>query len=314
MDIELKELTLDSREEIEPYLKLREITSCEYSFNVLYMWADCYKTKYYATDNYLVLYQEYKEHKYVLMPLCKKEHFKEAFEDIRTYFKKNDYKLEMYVTDKEFAKFAYDNYKSEYIITANRNGFDYLYSGDDLRSLDGKKYRKKRNHLNGFYRENEGRFLYRRLTKNDKDEICEFVHRWEEGKEDQLGKFEEELKGVCRVIENMERLDVRVSGVFIDGKLEAFTVGSLINDGKEVIIQVEKANDNIRGLYQYINQKFLLEEFPNVELVNREDDSGIKGLRKSKLSYYPIELVKKYTIVENVDKTYVCCNEMGKLF
>ena len=299
MTIELKRLTVEDRKKIEPYLNLREITSCEYSFNVLFMWSECYKTKYFMDENYIFFYHEYLEHKYVLMPICKKEYFKEAFEKVKEFFKERNLKFEMYVADKEFTKFVFDNYKDEYYITSNRNGYDYLYSGEELRNLTGKKLRKKRNHLNSFYSDYEGRFLYRRLDKRDKDDICEFVHRWEKSKEDRLGKFDEELIGVCKLIENMEELDIEVAGVFIDGKLEAFTVGSMVNNGKEVIIQVEKANDDIRGLYQYINQKFLVEEYPNVELVNREDDAGLEGLRKSKMSYYPIELVEKFKIVEN---------------
>ena len=47
-----------------------------------------------------------------------------------------------------------------------------------------------------------------------------------------------------------------------------------------------------------MNQQFLIHEFPNVSRINREDDMGLEGLRKSKLSYNPIELVKKYSIIE----------------
>ncbi|MGL5313806.1 MAG: phosphatidylglycerol lysyltransferase domain-containing protein, partial [Peptostreptococcaceae bacterium] len=53
----------------------------------------------------------------------------------------------------------------------------------------------------------------------------------------------------------------------------------------------------IRGLYQYINQQFLVNEFPDVEFVNREEDLGIEGLRKAKLSYHPIKFVEKYTVI-----------------
>ena len=64
------------------------------------------------------------------------------------------------------------------------------------------------------------------------------------------------------------------------------------------VIHIEKANPSIRGLYTAINKIFLTEEFPDVEFVNREDDLGIEGLRKAKLSYKPIKLVDKYSLVE----------------
>ena len=62
------------------------------------------------------------------------------------------------------------------------------------------------------------------------------------------------------------------------------------------IIHIEKANPEIRGLYQFINQQFLLAEFPEVKLVNREDDLGQEGLRKAKMSYNPCGFARKYLI------------------
>ena len=60
------------------------------------------------------------------------------------------------------------------------------------------------------------------------------------------------------------------------------------------VIHIEKANPEINGLYQFINQQFLIEEFPEAEWVNREDDMGEPGLRKAKESYQPTCLLEKY--------------------
>jgi len=90
---------------------------------------------------------------------------------------------------------------------------------------------------------------------------------------------------------------VRTSGIYIDGRLEAFTMGELLNKNM-ALVHIEKANPDIRGLYPYINQQFVLNEFKNVEFVNREEDLGIEGLRKAKLSYHPCRFVEKYTVKE----------------
>ena len=86
-------------------------------------------------------------------------------------------------------------------------------------------------------------------------------------------------------------------GIYIDNNLEAFTFGELLNPDT-VVVHVEKANPEIRGLYTAINKLFLENEFPSVEFVNREEDLGIEGLRQAKLSYKPIKLVEKYTLIE----------------
>ena len=72
-----------------------------------------------------------------------------------------------------------------------------------------------------------------------------------------------------------------MAGVYIDGQLEAFTIGSLNVRENMAVILIEKATPEIRGLYQFINQQFLINEFPAAELVNREDDVGMEGLRKA---------------------------------
>lgn len=56
------------------------------------------------------------------------------------------------------------------------------------------------------------------------------------------------------------------------------------------VIHIEKANPEIRGLYQFINQQFLINEFPEAELVNREERCGYGGTEKGKMSYCPIGL------------------------
>ena len=63
------------------------------------------------------------------------------------------------------------------------------------------------------------------------------------------------------------------------------------------VIQIEKADHNIPGAYQMINQQFAQRNCADVKYINREEDLGLEGLRKAKRSYYPEFLVKKYLAV-----------------
>ena len=112
--------------------------------------------------------------------------------------------------------------------------------------------------------------------------------------------MDDESVGIKKIFNNYDYLKdrLKIAGIYVDGKLEAFTMGELINSNM-ALIHIEKANPNIRGLYPYINQQFILNEFENVEFVNREEDLGIPGLRKAKLSYHPVKFVEKYTVREN---------------
>ena len=64
------------------------------------------------------------------------------------------------------------------------------------------------------------------------------------------------------------------------------------------VIEIEKAWNDVDGLYQVINQQFLIHEFPEAELVNREDDVGLPGLRQAKMSYYPIMFEDRYRLIQ----------------
>ena len=107
-----------------------------------------------------------------------------------------------------------------------------------------------------------------------------------------------EVEGIHEILKNCYSINVHMGGVYIDGNLEAFTIGSYNVREKMAIIHIEKANPEIRGLYQFINQQFLINEFPDAVLVNREDDLGLEGLRKAKMSYNPVGFARKYRVIQ----------------
>jgi hypothetical protein len=98
---------------------------------------------------------------------------------------------------------------------------------------------------------------------------------------------------VKTALDNYESLGVVGGTVYVEGKLEAFTLAERLNQDTAVI-HFEKANPEIEGLYQVINQWFCQKELGNFKFVNREQDLGIMGLRKAKQSYHPHHMVEKH--------------------
>ena len=82
----------------------------------------------------------------------------------------------------------------------------------------------------------------------------------------------------------------------IDGKPVAFSIGEEVNP-RGVVVHFEKALDGYNGLYPAINREFAARALSGYEYINREEDMGIEGLRKAKLSYYPAILLEKYMAV-----------------
>jgi hypothetical protein len=81
----------------------------------------------------------------------------------------------------------------------------------------------------------------------------------------------------------------------VDGRMAAYTVGERLSSDT-LVIHFEKADPAYKGVYQAINQQFLTHADPAFTLVNREQDLGDEGLRKAKLSYHPVDFVRKCTV------------------
>jgi hypothetical protein len=96
------------------------------------------------------------------------------------------------------------------------------------------------------------------------------------------------------VLKNFKSLDITGGIVKVDDKFEAFSIGEKMNNS--AIIHIEKANDNIRGLFNIINRDYIKNELRDTEFINREQDLGQEGLRKAKLSYRPSHLINKYNL------------------
>ena len=86
----------------------------------------------------------------------------------------------------------------------------------------------------------------------------------------------------------------------MDEKIVAFSLGEKLNDDLAVI-HIEKADVHYSGVYSFINKTFVDRNFSDVKIINREQDLGIEGLRKSKLSYHPFKLEKKYIFSSSDD-------------
>ena len=297
-----KDIDMDAREELNPYFDLVDYEACEYCFNTLFMWQHLYKTGYYIGDGFAVIVAEYEGDTFSILPLAKKEDMLGVIKFIVEYFEKENKKIYFRGITKEVVEVLKVDYPGKFEYIEERDLFDYIYDGESMRTLAGRKNVKKRNHINYFLKEYADRFEYRQLDENDFDDCLEVMNEWTSNKEENNAvdeDMEEELIGIKKLFANYSVLKdrLKIGGIFIDNKLQAFTMGEYLNPDM-ALIHIEKANPNIRGLYPYINQQFLVNEFRDAEFVNREEDMGIEGLRKAKLSYHPVRFVEKYTVRE----------------
>lgn len=287
-------------EKIKSYFKLRKPITCENVITDCYLWKDYYDTRYYINQYGLVWIYKIKNEIFSSVPLCRNEDLKLCFEDLRKYFNEVlGIKLKMYLVDEE-AKDILDLPEDKFIVEEERDYFDYVYNAKELMTLSGKKYHKKKNHLNSFLKEYTNRYRVKKADCSDTEAIKRFLKKWHSKRDiaDEYNRDDYELKGIEYILDNCDMIRYYMLVVYVDDEIEAFTLGTYLKEEKTAYIHVEKANPDIRGLYNFVNQQFLINCFSEAEFVNREDDMGLEGLRKAKMSYNPVELVKKYTVTE----------------
>ena len=303
-------LRAEDSKHIAPYFYRRPNRTCDSCALDSYLWRGyCDIMVAEEEDKALFLLMDREGEKYTAMPYCDEEDLPIYFQRIEEYFNQVlNQPLKIYLADEEAVKFLKLEENPRYLVKEEEDFKDYLYDAEELRTLPGKRFYKKKNRVNKFKREYEGRWEYRSICCSEKVVVWEFLDRWYQSRAKEEGNGEDtleyEIKGIHEVLQNCMSIDHYIGGIFIDGRLEAFSIGAYNPREEMASISIEKGNPEIPGIYQVINQEFLLHEFPQAKLVNREDDMGLAGLRKAKESYNPIDFARKYMVVQKDFKGY----------
>lgn len=175
---------------------------------------------------------------------------------------------------------------------------DYIYLRSELASLSGKAFHKKKNHFSKFVRTYPDYKYYEIGACNiyDAQKVADAWY-YEHLQDDDASQLAE-YKAIKEALENFEELGLIGGIIYVNDSPCAMTIASKINENT-VDVHFEKAVGEyaLNGGYSAINKLFS-EKLDGVTWLNREEDIGIEGLRKAKLSYRPKIMLKKYSAVE----------------
>jgi hypothetical protein len=176
-----------------------------------------------------------------------------------------------------------------------RGHWDYLYAVPDLIELKGNRYHSKKNHLNQFFKQYA--FTYFSLGPECVEEVLALQQQWCSWHECKgSAALEAENQAIARVLQHWDTLEgLRGGALYVDGAMIAYTVAEALT-ADSLVIHFEKGRPEFRGVYQAINQQFLEHEGQGFLVVNREQDLDDESLRKAKLSYKPLDFLKKYSV------------------
>ena len=174
-----------------------------------------------------------------------------------------------------------------------RDQYNYIYRRDSLALLRGRGLSAKRNHINRFRAEHPD-FEYRPLVPERFDECRHLAEKWREEVQ-----ASETITAEQRVMETIfshwEALGMMGGCIYVDRTMVAFTYGAAVTTDTFDIC-VEKADRRVEGAFAIINQQFAQHLPEQYIYLNREEDMGLPGLRKAKLSYHP-EILLTYNAV-----------------
>lgn len=295
--MEFKIVNIEEKENIKKYLANNQSKLCDNALANILLWGRVYDAEYTIIDDKLILKFVNKGKVNFAIQSAKKI-TKELILKLMDYCKKENIKFNLVIIEphifEQIQQLFPDTFKVEY----DRAYYDYLYLKDDLLNLKGKKYDGKRNHINKFKKNNPD-WKYETLDANNYKECIDMLDEWVEEKGDSITSdtlVEKEI--VIDALSNYSKLDLMGGLIRSGNRVVAFTLGEqLTND--TFVIHFEKAYSDIQGAYPIINQQFIEHELDDFTYINREEDLGIEGLRRAKMSYHPYELIKKGILTVN---------------
>lgn len=281
---------------LKAYYSAYPARQCDRSAGATVMWRDYFENQYAVIDGTIVFSSNFKGELCFSYPIGR--NIDGALDEIEKHCKESGIPMVLCsVNKKELEKL-----KEKYPVMeadADRDWFDYLYEKDAMLNLIGRKYATPRNHINKF-RKLYADWSFEPINEKTIPELIEFTSNFTfHAQKDESASLE--LKMCIEVLENYEAYGMLGGVLRVDGKVIGYSIGEIVGD--TLFCHIEKADISYAGAYQMLTNQYLrmYADDNEVKFVNREEDCGDEGLRKSKLSYHPVELIEKNTVIIRKD-------------
>lgn len=298
--LSFKPITIEDKNIITSFTYNSHLRNCDYAFANICSWRFLYESMYTVSDGFLFIrfHVEEKGHRHLayMFPVGNGD-LKHAIKTLEADATEMGSPLSILGVTPESKNDLDTLYSGSFTYIKERDYFDYIYLREDLITLKGKKFQAKRNHINKFKSRYE--YTYLPITPDICCQCLEVERLWckanlnENDKED----LSHEYQSMTFALKHFEELGLIGGAIVVDGKIIAFTYGSPINQNT-FGVHVEKADVNYEGIFSLINQEFSSRIPEQYIYINREEDLGLEGLRKSKLSYNPTLLLEKNTAIK----------------
>src|SRR3712207_3975169 len=289
--IPFKDITLADKDIITSFTLNSRRRNCDLSFSNLCSWRFLYNTQFAVVDDFLVFKFWADDQLAYMMPVGNGDQKSILYKLIEDAGKEGQPFCMLGVCS-DMRKELETVLPDRFTFTEDRDYADYIYLRSDLSTLKGKKFQPKRNHINRF-RNTYSDYEYIPITPDLIEECLKLEAEWCKANDcDQHEGTGNERRALVYALHNFEAIGLTGGILRVNGQIVAFTFGMPINH-ETFGVHVEKADTRIDGAYAMINYEFANHIPEQYVYINREEDLGIEGLRKAKLSYQPVTILEK---------------------
>ncbi len=294
--LSFEKIKLEDIPALKAYYSAYPSRQCDRSTGATVMWRNYFENKYTVVDGTIIFSSSFKDELCFSYPIGR--NIDGALDEIEKHCEEINVPMvlcSVNAKELEYLKKRYPDLSSE----ADRDWFDYLYEKDSLLNLIGRKYSTPRNHINKF-RKLYADWSFEKINESNIPELIEFTNNFTfNSQKDESANLELQM---CReVLENYEIYGMLGGVLRVNGKVIGYSIGEIIAD--TLFCHIEKADISYAGAYQMLTNQYLrmYASGEEIRFVNREEDCGDEGLRKSKLSYHPVELIEKNVVIIRKD-------------
>lgn len=287
-------ITADNILKSAEYFKYKVSRTSDYTIGAMYMWRDFYQTEFTIYDDMILYKVKFLDRISFTFPVGGGSLIK-AMDALKEYCNMNNLPLWFCTVPEEAISILVNQFGGTIPGKPSRDWADYLYLAEDLANMAGRKYSGQRNHINKFKKLYPD-YKYQRITSDNLPKIEAFLRDYQlnHGKDASLAQ--EELNRTLELLQYLDAFHLPGAFIEVDGIIVALTIGEIVND--TLHCHIEKAVRDYPGAYQMIVKEFASDMLQcGVQYINREEDVGDEGLRTSKLSYHPVQLLDKYCIL-----------------
>ena len=290
--LNFKKVTIESAALLRPYLSKSTNRLCDFSLGGTVMWREAFDMEYDIYDGALYMKMRLHDGRVAFTyPLGKP--LKETYKNLLEYCSSTWQKLIFAIVSAD-EKDEILNFFPEAEVEYERDYSDYVYLGENLATFKGKKYSGQRNHINRFMHDNDI-WNFEEISEANLPEIKAYFEKYNSEYSKESFTAVAEIDAVYDALNNLDIYAFKGEALRVNGEIVGFFLCEAVYD--TLIVHIEKCERNINGAYQMLAKEEAAKYcVGNLKYVNREDDSGDEGLRKSKLSYHPAFIAEKYTV------------------